>query len=239
MAHWIIEDKGFGGQVFQCSNCGDLWNDIFHSEVGCWDKCPSCGEEMDEEREYVEENPLKKIADAVGKIQIPKLDVKMFDTSAFDKHIQEAKRREELVSRLEELTGMSLESLVEKFAAGWTLKEPEVVTGLHAFEINESIAKEINDMIRRDGYLRAGEPVIRRPLVVDTGYKFDEELLKRQLEDRKIHGHNLTGLGKAGMQRGMRAKICMVDDLTIDFDKKMREQSDGMSSEEKPEESED
>lgn len=187
MAHWIIEDKGFGGLVFQCSNCGASWNDIFHSGIGCWDKCPNCHEDMDEEREYVEkklvENPLatlRNIYENVAKATI-----------AYQNMGDAIRRIDENVMTLEQVSGMSIENLIKLFSAGWTLKEPEVVTGLHTFEINESIAKEINDRIRRDGYLRAGEPVIREPLVVN-----------------------------------------------IDFDEKMREQSDSMLSEEKPEESE-
>lgn len=217
MAHWIIEDKGFSGLVFNCSNCGASWNDIFHSGIGCWEKCPNCHEDMDEEREYLEENPLKKIADAASKLQVPKLDVKMFDVSAFDKHIQETKRRDELVRRLEEVTGMSLEELVSKFAAGYTLKEPP------------------------------------RAYLMDSNYKFDTELMKRQIEEFEKKRNSewpYWGRGEFEKRQGeeslkdmLRRAGCFGEKLiydplvvNIDFDKKMREQSDGMLSEEKPEE---
>lgn len=53
MAHWIIEDHGFGGQYYTCSNCKELWIDIFHY-VGGEDYCPNCGEPIDiDENEYI------------------------------------------------------------------------------------------------------------------------------------------------------------------------------------------
>lgn len=48
MAHWIIMDKGFGGQFYRCSKCGGSWCDIFY-DPGMWDQCPNCGEEIDED----------------------------------------------------------------------------------------------------------------------------------------------------------------------------------------------
>lgn len=61
MAHWIIEDHGFGGQYYTCSNCGEVWNDIFH-DVGGEDSCPACGEPIDiDENEYIDEvRPRRK-----------------------------------------------------------------------------------------------------------------------------------------------------------------------------------
>ena len=54
MAHWIIEDKGFGGVVYTCSNCRETWNDYyskFPKDYCCW-----CGENIDEDaNEYIEE----------------------------------------------------------------------------------------------------------------------------------------------------------------------------------------
>ena len=55
MAHWIIEDKGFGGTIYQCSNCGELWNDLFQ-DYGSLECCPFCGEPIDRDKdEYIEE----------------------------------------------------------------------------------------------------------------------------------------------------------------------------------------
>lgn len=55
MAHWIIEDHGFGGQIYRCSNCRESWNDLFNDCCG-WDICENCGETIDEDAtEYVED----------------------------------------------------------------------------------------------------------------------------------------------------------------------------------------
>lgn len=44
MAHWIIEDKGFGGTDYQCSACKDIWNDLFHKDISSITECcPGCG----------------------------------------------------------------------------------------------------------------------------------------------------------------------------------------------------
>lgn len=53
MAHWIIEDKGFGGVVYKCSNCGESWNDYYNKFSK--DVCENCGSSMNDENEYVEE----------------------------------------------------------------------------------------------------------------------------------------------------------------------------------------
>ena len=50
MAHWIIEDKGFGGQIYKCSNCHECWNDLFH-DIYNWTYCPSCHEDLEEDKE--------------------------------------------------------------------------------------------------------------------------------------------------------------------------------------------
>ena len=117
MAHWIIEDKGFGRVYYRCSNCNETWNDLFNSGIGSWDVCPNCGKELDDDAiEWVEEKqPLKKIADTVGKLQIPTLDIKW---GAF-------KEVEETLHKLEQVSGMTLDELIEKFAAGWVLSPPE------------------------------------------------------------------------------------------------------------------
>lgn len=57
MAHWIIEDMGFVGTNYTCSECGKMYNDIF-TEIDIDGDCPGCGAHMDEdeaEAEYVEE----------------------------------------------------------------------------------------------------------------------------------------------------------------------------------------
>ena len=47
MAHWIIDDHGFGGSYYVCSNCNqgywDILDDINH------ESCPNCNSPMDED----------------------------------------------------------------------------------------------------------------------------------------------------------------------------------------------
>lgn len=179
MAHWIIEDKGFGGQLFECSNCGDVWNDIFHSEVGCWDVCPSCGEEMDEEREYVKKK-LDKLKEHISKLGVSASKASNNLGSVVDIYKQIAKNAKvtadkcEQINKLEFISGMTIDELIEKFVAGWVLV-PSVMVYDHA-EFIKSHMEEI-DMMIRAGYLHAGEPVIREPLVVNVD--FEKESLDR------------------------------------------------------------
>lgn len=57
MAHWIVDDQGFGGVSYKCSNCGEY-------EYRVKEKCSNCGIEMDEENVYLDEiNPPKKKID--------------------------------------------------------------------------------------------------------------------------------------------------------------------------------
>lgn len=64
MAHWIIEDMGFGGQCYTCSNCIETYLDTF-KDVSGEDYCPNCGEHIDVDKtEYIEgehEKVFKKI----------------------------------------------------------------------------------------------------------------------------------------------------------------------------------
>lgn len=75
MAHWIIEDKGFGGVIYRCSNCRESWDDYYCKFPK--DFCAWCGEPIDEDaEEYIEE--VKKTG-VIGKwegtpiIEIPAL----------------------------------------------------------------------------------------------------------------------------------------------------------------------
>jgi DNA-directed RNA polymerase subunit RPC12/RpoP len=48
MAHWIIDDHGFGGTYYTCSECGEIYWDIL--DHGCGgDTCIRCGSPMDED----------------------------------------------------------------------------------------------------------------------------------------------------------------------------------------------
>jgi DNA-directed RNA polymerase subunit RPC12/RpoP len=56
MAHWIIEDYGFGGTSYRCSHCGNSWNNIY-SDVSRLSTCPSCREPINrDENEYADEH---------------------------------------------------------------------------------------------------------------------------------------------------------------------------------------
>lgn len=41
LAHWLVEDQGFAGTTYTCSNCGESFNNLFH-RVYEFDKCPKC-----------------------------------------------------------------------------------------------------------------------------------------------------------------------------------------------------
>lgn len=60
MAHWIIEDHGFGGAWYKCSSCGKSWYDLLE-KVPRGDNCQSCGEPINEdENEYIEDKPKRR-----------------------------------------------------------------------------------------------------------------------------------------------------------------------------------
>ena len=55
MAHWIIEDRGFAGSYYKCSNCKSTFNDLYHDVD---DYCPNCGDTINEdENEYTDDKP--------------------------------------------------------------------------------------------------------------------------------------------------------------------------------------
>lgn len=113
MAHWIIDDHGFGGQFYKCSNCGDTWCDIYNN-VSMEEQCPSCGEPIDEDAtEYIEK----------AKNRLP---IQLRDTY---KYLREY---EKLEHKVIELTGYDLDKLVELFAAGYTLRPPKYNSSLVA-----------------------------------------------------------------------------------------------------------
>ena len=112
------------------------------------------------------------------------------------------------IMKLEKVSGMKIDKLIELFAAGWELKPPSYVMGFTTDEFMESMRKEIEDEIRRAGYL--------------DSRKFDVELLKCQLEtmDRmECNGIDLEGIGGSAPD-----KIRPVWNLDIDFDSKPEEE---------------
>jgi DNA-directed RNA polymerase subunit RPC12/RpoP len=58
MSYWIIEDHGFGGTTYRCSDCGDCWNDIF-ADYSMGNSCPNCGARINEDAVY-KESPTEK-----------------------------------------------------------------------------------------------------------------------------------------------------------------------------------
>lgn len=103
MAHWIIEDRGFGGLYYKCSECGKFWWDIL-KKVRMEDRCPNCNSVINEdETEYVD-----------YPFGLSKSTVRA-SLQAYC----------ELETKLIKLTGCNLEKLVELFAAGYTLRTPE------------------------------------------------------------------------------------------------------------------
>lgn len=47
MAHWKIDDHGFGGMYYTCSDCGaSFWDILDRFDT---DTCPKCGMPMDED----------------------------------------------------------------------------------------------------------------------------------------------------------------------------------------------
>lgn len=55
MAHWIVDDHGFGGVFYRCSACGKSWCNIYSDVSSSDETCPECGAPMDEDAtEYVE-----------------------------------------------------------------------------------------------------------------------------------------------------------------------------------------
>lgn len=60
MAHWIIDDRGFGGLFYSCSNCKSMFSDLDRDDPGMWDKCEYCGAELDEDAVYTDDiRPVK------------------------------------------------------------------------------------------------------------------------------------------------------------------------------------
>ena len=111
MAHWIIEDEGFGGTVYECSSCGRRWNDLYTKVRLGGDTCPSCGGKMDDdETVYIEKKKNKPAA-----ISLP------LPSNMLRRHAE----IEEQLAVLHKLTGYTLEELITKFAAGYTLCPPD------------------------------------------------------------------------------------------------------------------
>lgn len=67
MAYWVIDDRGFGGMLYTCSECGQCYWDIFDKSIFLRETCPNCGVKITEEERYQESlvKPIKKQAPTV------------------------------------------------------------------------------------------------------------------------------------------------------------------------------
>ena len=119
MAHWIIEDHGFGGQFYKCSNCGDAWCDIYR-DVSMEENCPSCGEVMDNELIEYKDGLQNSIASVTRKLD----RIKWYNPENWTISTR-FRYYAELNAKLVQLTGYSVEKVVELFAAGYTLEPPK------------------------------------------------------------------------------------------------------------------
>ena len=54
MAHWIIDDKGFAGTYYTCSDCGQTYWDIV-DDVSINEHCPSCNALIEENEQTSKE----------------------------------------------------------------------------------------------------------------------------------------------------------------------------------------
>ena len=109
MAHWIVEDHGFGGQYYRCSECRESWCDIFQ-DVSMEFRCPNCGATInDDETIYLDKKKR-------GVFNI-------FDLSSVTARTV-LQAYNELEDKLVMLTGFDLETMVKMFAAGYTLQPP-------------------------------------------------------------------------------------------------------------------
>ena len=110
MAHWIIEDKGFGGTVYMCSECRHSWNDIY-SDISDKEHCPICKSTMDRDQdEYIEDKP----SDFARKYLMRPVRDAHKSLAVF----------QEQESKLIQLSGCDMDKLIELFAAGYTLQPP-------------------------------------------------------------------------------------------------------------------
>lgn len=102
MAHWIVDDHGFGGQDYRCSRCNQSWSDIYYSDISMKEHCPSCGAPIDiDKTEYLEKKRVcPKIINTSwedfggGKTEALSIDVdRLYTVSEFIALLEEAKQR--------------------------------------------------------------------------------------------------------------------------------------------------
>jgi hypothetical protein len=148
MAHWIIDDHGFGGTYYTCSECGEVFIDIFEDVCG-EDKCPHCGSVInDEENEYYK-NGRKETESENKKCSLNKC-IQSMNLLRETEYLKRIRDVEEKLHKLEYLSGYKLDRLIELFAAGYTLQTPpyldvkelENVIALYYAKQNDNNRKE-------------------------------------------------------------------------------------------------
>lgn len=55
MAHWIIDDYGFGGTFYECSECGQTFWDICDDVCGA-EECPNYKASINDEQTVYKKN---------------------------------------------------------------------------------------------------------------------------------------------------------------------------------------
>lgn len=57
MAYWIVEDHGFCGQHYRCSNCRNVWIDTYEDIPE--NACPKCGRPINQNKTKYIDKPKK------------------------------------------------------------------------------------------------------------------------------------------------------------------------------------
>lgn len=116
-AHWIIENRGYSGSDYKCSECGVMWNDNY-TNISMEEVCPNCGAVIDDdENEYIEHKKTELKPPVFPTLHLGKF-IKRTDV------IEAIGKYEEAESKLIKVSGYDVEKLIELFAAGYTLQPP-------------------------------------------------------------------------------------------------------------------
>jgi hypothetical protein len=121
MAHWIIDDHGFGGTFYRCSECGESQCDIFDKHCG-GETCPGCGSPMNEDDAVYMKNG-KREGECIekDKNRAFRPSIIFYPTST----TETIRAYDEMNAKLKQLTGYDMKKLLELFAAGYTLEPPK------------------------------------------------------------------------------------------------------------------
>lgn len=124
---------------------------------------------------------LKKLEEVMKKLSnsIPTVH---FNGNAFKAGVKAAMNRDETIPKLELISGMTIEELAEKFAAGWTLYPPEI----NKYKFDDYILQcQLDDIAKAEcdneirGYYHFGfsnEPLIPTQGIVKLKFEDDVEI---------------------------------------------------------------